>query len=88
MGSGRSWPRLAMFAAFAGCIAFVVGVHGWVERYFLDEAPGNPARHYWWACMWQPVLLDHRLAVSVSEESSLQIQEEELNAGLTGEFGG
>ncbi|MEE8456085.1 MAG: hypothetical protein V3R90_15295 [Limibaculum sp.] len=38
MRSGGSWSRLAMFAAFAGCIALVAGVHGWAGQYFLDEA--------------------------------------------------
>ena len=27
-----------MLAGFACCIALVAGVHGWAERYFLDEA--------------------------------------------------
>lgn len=38
MRSGGSWARLAMLAAFAGCIALVAGVHGWAGQYFLDEA--------------------------------------------------
>jgi hypothetical protein len=38
MRSGRSWPRLAIFAALACGIAVVAGVHGWAGRYFLDEA--------------------------------------------------
>ncbi len=38
MRSGGSWARLAMLAAFVGCIALVAGVHGWAGRYFLDEA--------------------------------------------------
>jgi C4-dicarboxylate-specific signal transduction histidine kinase len=29
---------LALFAAFAGCIALVVGVHGWAERYIQGES--------------------------------------------------
>ena len=38
MRFGGLWTRLAMLAGFACCIALVAGVHGWAERYFLDEA--------------------------------------------------
>ncbi len=38
MRSGGSWARLAMLAAFAGCIALVAGVHGWAGRHFLGKA--------------------------------------------------
>jgi two-component system C4-dicarboxylate transport sensor histidine kinase DctB len=38
MRTGGSLARLAMLAAFVGCIALVAGVHGWAGRYFLDEA--------------------------------------------------
>jgi two-component system C4-dicarboxylate transport sensor histidine kinase DctB len=43
MRFGGLWTRLAMLAGFACCIVLVAGVHGWAERYFLDEA----ARQGW-----------------------------------------
>ncbi|MHA1528183.1 MAG: ATP-binding protein [Alphaproteobacteria bacterium] len=38
MRSGASWTRLALFAVCVGCIALVVGAHGWAQQYFLRES--------------------------------------------------